>query len=206
MVPTDIFIYGASGHGKVIADSIRACGNKVAGWIDDNPLADAMSWEEFCTLYPNALIALGIGDNGTRATVAQKIRDKGYTLATIIHPSAILSLSVTVCEGSVIMPLALINADATIGVGCIINSGAIVEHDSHVGNFVHIAPRVTLAGGVGVGDYTFVGMGTSVIQQCTLGHHTMVAAGSMVIGDIPSYVMVAGVPAILKKTLPKRSL
>jgi len=59
---------------------------------------------------------------------------------------------------------------------------------------------------VGVGDYTFIGMGTSVIQQCTLGHHTMVAAGSMVIGDIPSYVMVAGVPAILKKTLPQRSL
>jgi UDP-N-acetylbacillosamine N-acetyltransferase len=206
MVPTDIFIYGASGHGKVIADNIRACGNKVAGWIDDNPLADAMTWEEFCILHPNALIALGIGDNGTRAIVAQKIRDKGYTLATIIHPSAILSPSVTVCEGSVIMPLALINADATIGQGCIINSGAIVEHDGHIGDFVHIAPHATLSGGVSVGDYTFIGMGTCVIQQRTLGHHTIIAAGSVVIGDIPSYVMVAGVPAILKKTLPQRSL
>lgn len=202
MVPTDIFIYGASGHGKVIADSIRACGNTVAGWIDDNPLADAMPWDRFCTLHPHGHIALGIGENHTRAKIAQKIVDKGYALATIIHPSAILSPSVSVCEGSVIMPLSLINADVTIGVGCIINSGAIVEHDSHLGDFVHIAPHATLSGGVSVGDYTFVGMGTCVIPQCTLGHHTIVAAGSVVIADIPSYVMVAGVPAVLKKTLP----
>lgn len=100
------------------------------------------------------------------------------------------------------MPLALINADVTIGMGCIINSGAIVEHDSHLGDFVHIAPHATLSGGVSVGDYTFVGMGTCVIPQRTLGHHTIVAAGSVVIADIPSYVMVAGVPAVIKKTLP----
>ena len=100
------------------------------------------------------------------------------------------------------MPLASINADVTIGRGCIINSGAIVEHDSHVGDFVHIAPHATLAGGVNVGDHTFIGMGACVIQQRTLGHHAIVAAGSVVIEDIPSYVMVAGVPAVIKKTLP----
>ncbi len=202
MVPTEIFIYGASGHGKVIADSIRACGNKVAGWIDDNPLADAMTWEQFCPLHPHGLIALGIGNNRIRAKIAHTIKESGYTLATIIHPSAILSASVKLEEGSVIMPRVIINADTTIGYGCIINSGAIVEHDSHVGDFVHIAPHATLAGGVNVGDHTFIGMGACVIQQRTLGHHAIVAAGSVVIEDIPSYVMVAGVPAVIKKTLP----
>ena len=147
MAPTDIFIYGASGHGKVLADIIRCSGHTLAGWIDDKPSTSALSWEQFCLLHPHGTIALGIGENNARESVAKKITEAGYFLATLIHPSAIISDSAVIKHGSVIMPLAVVNADTVIGEGCIINSGAIIEHDCILENYVHISPNAALAGG-----------------------------------------------------------
>ncbi len=103
-------------------------------------------WEQFCSLHPDGTIALGIGGNNARESIAKKVTEAGYSLATLIHPSAIISDSAVIKEGSVIMPLAVVNADALIGEGCIVNSGAIVEHDCILENYVHISPNATLAG------------------------------------------------------------
>lgn len=32
-----VIIIGASGHGKVVADIIQKSGDKIAGFLDDNP-------------------------------------------------------------------------------------------------------------------------------------------------------------------------
>ncbi|MCX6073152.1 MAG: acetyltransferase [Campylobacterales bacterium] len=199
MEATDIFIYGASGHGKVIADIIRCSGHTLAGWIDDKPGVGTMLWDQFCSLHPNATIALGIGENTVRESILKKVCESGYSLATLIHPSAIISDSAIIKEGSVIMPLAVVNADALIGKGCIINSGAIVEHDCVLGNYVHISPNATLAGGVEIKNNTHVGMGALILQNITIGANSVIAAGSVVTKDVSDNVLVAGVPALIKK-------
>ncbi len=205
MVPTDIFIYGASGHGKVVADIIRCCGHTLAGWIDDKPSADTLSWDQFCSLHPDGTIALGIGENTARESIAKKVGEAGYSLTILIHPSAIISDSAVIKEGSVIMPLAVVNADALIGEGCIVNSGAIVEHDCVLENYVHISPNATLAGGVQIKNSTHVGMGALILQNITVGSGSVVAAGSVVTKDVSDNVLVAGVPARIKKTFCKDS-
>lgn len=201
MVPTDIFIYGASGHGKVIADIIRCTGHTFAGWIDDKPSADTLKWDQFCSLYPHGTIALGIGENATRESIAKKVVEAGYSLATLIHPSAIISDSAIIKGGSVIMPLAVVNADALIGEGCIVNSGAIVEHDCILGNYVHISPGAALAGGVQIKNSTHIGMGALILQNITVGSGSVVAAGSVVTKNVSDNVLVAGAPALIKKNI-----
>lgn len=203
MVPTDIFIYGASGHGKVIADIIRSLGHTVAGWIDDKVSEDTLLWKQFCSLYPQGTIALGIGGNNARESVAKKVQEAGYSLATLIHPSAIISDSAVIKEGSVVMPLAIVNADTLVGEGCIINSGAVVEHDCILENYVHISPNAALAGGVHIKNNTHVGIGSTIIQNLTIGANTIVAAGSVVTKDVSDHVLIAGVPALIKKTFCK---
>lgn len=207
MVPTEIFIYGASGHGKVIADIIGCSDNyTLAGWIDDNPTFDTLTWEKFRVLHPQGTVALGIGKNHTRELIAKKVTHAGYAIATLIHPRAVVSPSAQIGEGSVIMPLAIINADARIGEGCIINSGAIVEHDCTLDNYVHISPNVALAGGVHIKENTHIGIGANVIQNITIGSNSIVGAGSVVINDIADNVLSLGIPASVQKTIYKESI
>lgn len=203
METTEVFIYGASGHGRVIADIIRSCGYSVGGWIDDRELPGVLSWEYFRSLHPKGSIALGIGENNARERVFRQVSAAGYCLPVLIHPSAVISESAIIDEGTVIMPLAIVNAGAVIAKGGIVNSGAVVEHDCHLDAFVHLSPRAALAGGVKIGYSAHIGIGTSIIQNITIGDHSIIAAGSAVIRNIPGYSLAAGVPAVIKKSLPK---
>lgn len=195
MATTDLFIYGASGHGRVLADIAAACGYRVAGWIDDAPKEGVLPWATFTTAHPGVAVALGIGDNATRAVIMQRVADAGHPLPCLIHPSALISPSAQLGAGTVVMPLSVVNTDARLGQGVIINSAAIIEHDCVLGDFVHISPNAALAGGVRVGNAAHIGIGANIIQLVTIGERAIIGAGAVVTRDIPPCVTAVGVPA-----------
>lgn len=198
-----IAIYGRSGHGKVVADIAYANGYTEITWIDDNPaLPDAIRLEAFLKENRDIPVALGIGDNRARAALFAQLREAGVPVMTLIHPSATVSPSSAIGEGSVVMPHAVVNADASIGKGVIVNTAAVIEHDNVIGDFAHISPNAALAGSVYIGERTHIGIGVSIIQQCRIGADVLIAAGSTVTGDIPDHVMAAGIPAVVKKSHP----
>ncbi|MDD5717853.1 MAG: acetyltransferase [Sulfuricurvum sp.] len=191
----EIYIYGNSGHGKVVADIALSCGYNVAGWIDDNPLNDSPDWETFIQTHTSCTIALGIGNNHIRFEIAQKIGEYGHQLPILIHPSAIVSPSARIASGTVVMPLSVINADAIIGAGVIVNSGAVIEHDCIIEDYAHISPNASLAGNVKIGKFSLIGIGTSVVQNIVIGEGSVIGAGSAVIGNIPDNCTAVGVPS-----------
>lgn len=195
-----LYIYGQSGHGKVLADIARACGYTQIEFIDDDSAKTGVL-RFGAALHVNIPVALGIGDNASRAQVAHKLTQSGFRLVTLIHPSAILSPSAHIGSGSVVMALCVVNADARIGEGCILNSGCVIEHDCTLGDFVHVSPKAALAGGVTVGEGAHIGIGSSVIQGVSIGAHSIIAAGSAVTCNIRAHVMAAGSPARIKKEL-----
>lgn len=193
-------IYGCSGHGKVLADIAKAMGIMQVIWIDDYPaIEDAIDFQSFIRMYHDVPVAVGIGDNVVRKRICNKLKESGIPIATLIHPSAIISDSANIGEGCVIMPLCAINVDAVIGKGTIVNTGAVIEHDCTIGAYSHISPNVSLAGNVKVGELSHLGIGSCCIQNRIIGAHVVVAAGSCVTSDIPDNVMIAGVPAVIKK-------
>ena len=191
----EIYIYGNSGHGKVIADIALASGYTIAGWIDDGIENDAADWKTFIQTHKAGAIALGIGNNHTRSELSKKITQMGYKLPVLIHPSAIVSPSASIAYGTVVMPLCVINANTVIGEGVIINSGAVIEHDCIIEDYVHISPNTSLAGNVKIGKFTHVGIGTSIIQNLVIGENTIIGAGSAVICNIPDNCTAVGVPS-----------
>lgn len=174
-----IYIYGCSGHGLVVADVARACGYETIIFIDDGK-NNCLSFEEIQSLntFP---IALGVGDNATRQTLFEKVRLHGFSVATLIHPSSTISSSATLEVGTVVMPHVVVNASAFVGQGVILNTGCIVEHECVVEDFAHISPQVALGGNVTVGRFTHIGIGTSVIQGIRIGANTIIGAGSVVV-------------------------
>lgn len=193
----EIYIYGASGHGKVIADIARAAGYAVVAFVDDDDSKD-----EFCGLpciradkMQKLPVALGIGSNKARKAVFEKLKKSCFEMPALIHPSAVISPSARIAEASVVMPNAVVNAYAAIGIGCIVNTAAVIEHDCALGDFVHISPNAALAGGVSVGEMSHIGIGASVIQLIKIGKECIIGAGAAVICDISDGVTAVGVPA-----------
>lgn len=198
-----MYLFGASGHGKVIKEIIEANGLEVDAFVDDNPTVNECGGRpvlhDAAGLSP---IIVSIGVNRVRRMIVERLKadNPSITFGTAIHPRATVSPSARIGEGTVVVPGAVINADAVIGRHCIINTGATVGHDCIIEDYCHIAPGAHVSGGTHVGEGTWVGVGSSVIQCRNIGRNCMIGAGSVVVRDIPDNVTAFGCPAkVVKK-------
>lgn len=197
-------ILGASGHGKVVADTAECCGWEQICFFDDSwPDKSSIGcWPVRggtaellgrCAAYDGVVVA--IGNNAIRQAKAQKLREIGAQLVSLIHPQAIVSRYATVGLGSVVFASAVVNADAHVGEDSIINTGATVDHDCRLGIATHISPGAHLAGGVEVGSYSWIGIGAVVKQMVCIADNVTVGAGAVVVSDISDNQVVVGIPA-----------
>ena len=188
-----MYLFGASGHAKVIMDILTASGEKIDALIDDNEKVNELNGYKVLHGVTDASpIIVSIGVNAIRKKVVEKLTGE---FGTAIHPSAIVSPSAKIGEGTVVMAGAIINADAVIGKHCIINTGASVDHECVIGDYCHIAPHATLCGQVHVGEGSMVGVGACVIPCKNIGSWCTIGAGAAVVKDIPDGVTAVGVPA-----------
>jgi len=202
-----IYVYGARGHGKVLADILLARGDsEFLGFVDDDdklhgervlgfPVFGGQGWLEQQSQSGPVRVALGIGDSHGRERLAQRCEDLRIQVVTLVHPSASVSKTANLEPGSVVMAQAAINPNARVGRGAVINTGAIVEHDVEIGEFAQAAPNSAIGGASRLGPHSFLGMGAVMIQCVNVGRGTIVGAGSVVVRDLPDGVLAVGVPA-----------
>jgi sugar O-acyltransferase (sialic acid O-acetyltransferase NeuD family) len=203
-MPRRLTILGASGHGKVIAETALASNwtevefydrawpdkQQVGRWAisgDDEALWAGLTHKDG--------IVVGIGDNQTRFVLLERLRQSGAKLVSIVHPMACVSESARLGPGTVAMAGSIVNADAVVGMGGILNTGCSVDHDCILGAAVHISPGAHLAGDVHVGDRAWIGIGASVRQGVRIGSGVLVGAGAVVVSDVADGLTVIGVPA-----------
>ncbi len=207
-----IFVFGASGHAKVVIDIIERQGlYEIVFLVDEDPALKGSKFYDYHVIGGKQELLeardricggiVAIGSNRARIAVARWLTDSRFDLVSAIHPFSQIGRGVTVAVGTVIMAGAIINSDSRIGRNVIVNTRSSIDHDCTVGNGVHIAPGTTLCGTVSVGNGTFVCAGATIIPNLTVGNNVIVAAGSTVIRDVPDYALVAGSPARYIKTL-----
>jgi acetyltransferase-like isoleucine patch superfamily enzyme len=106
----------------------------------------------------------------------------------------------------------------SFGTNCAISSFNHIstgEKDIIIGNNVRIGPNVTILGtdrnfkkksarivdqgrshkGLTIGNDVLIGAGAIILPGCTIGEGAVIGAGSVVNTEVPSYAIVAGVPA-----------
>lgn len=187
-----MYLFGASGHGKVVKEILTARGEPVEAFVDDNP--DVNEWSGRKVLHDAAGLSpmiVSIGLNQIRKKIVEGLTCE---FGTAIHPSAIVSSSARIGEGTVVMAGAVINADVVIGKHCIVNTGASIDHDCSLGDYVHITPKCAVSGGVTIGEGTWVGVGSCVKQCLKIGSWNMIGAGSVVVKDLPDGIVAYGNP------------
>lgn len=200
-----IVVVGAGGHAKVVIEALWAMGAfEVVGLTDPSTSClellgvPVLGGDE---LLPGLLAqgvasaVVAIGSNRLRQQIGQRLLRLGFVLPVVVHPSALISPSATIGQGTVVMARAVVGTLARVGELVIINTCAIVEHDNNIGHAAHIAPGTALAGGVRVGDRALLGIGSAVRPDISIGDDSIVGAGSAVVTDVPSGFTVAGTPA-----------
>jgi sugar O-acyltransferase (sialic acid O-acetyltransferase NeuD family) len=208
-----VFVYGASGHGKVVADILVSKGDaEFAGFVDDReelrgtkvlgfPVFGDNEWLRQETSKSRVAIALGVGDSRCRQLLADRCSRWQIDILTLVHPAATVSRTAEMCRGAVVMAGAVVNPDAKVGTGAIVNTGAVVEHDAEVGDYAHLAPNAAMGGASQLGAFSHLGLGAVVRECIRIGHHTTVGAGAAVVKNLPDHVVAIGVPARIYRQL-----
>lgn len=187
-----VIIIGASGHGKVIADIIKANNDEVVGFLDDDTKKETLGKITDYIKYIDYEFVIAIGNSQIRERLAKELKCKWYTA---IHPTAVVSPSIKIGEGTVIMPEAVINADAIIGKHCIINTRAVAEHDNIIGDYSHISVGAKLGGTTNIGKSCWIGIGATVSNNITICDNVIIGAGAVVVDNITEPGTYVGVPA-----------
>lgn len=186
-----LYLYGASGHGKVVKDILDSQHKEVAGFIDDNPNVNRVAGLPVKhVVEENDQVIVCIGINKTRKMIAERL--SCAVAEGAIHCTATVSATSKIENGTVVMAGAVVNAEAKIGKHCIINTGASIDHECVLGDYVHVSPHATLCGNVTVGEGTWIGAGATVIQGVKIGRWAMIGAGSVVTKDIPDGWLAVG--------------
>ena len=213
-----ILVYGAGGHGQVVADILISQSNdEFEGFVDDReelwgrkvlgfPVHGGGEWLRQQAAQLRIAVALGIGSAVSRQLILERCSRWETEVVTVIHASAAVSKFAQVGQGTVVTAHAVINAGAKIGAGAIVNSSAVVEHDVEVGNFAHVAPNATMGGASRLGAFAHLGLGAVVLQSVCVGAHTVIGAGAVVTRDLPDRVVAIGVPARIYRRIEQSDL
>lgn len=195
-----MYLYGASGHAKVIMDILKATGVPIDGLIEDNPeLTELLGYPIIHETDSYEPVIVSVGSNMLRKQIVEKLH---VAFGTAVHPMAILSEWATIGAGTVVMQGAIVQSCAIIGKHCIINTGASIDHDCRLDDYVHISPHATLCGKVTIGEGTQICSGAVVIPGVHVGKWSVIGAGAVVIRDVPDFVVAVGNPSrIIKENI-----
>lgn len=205
-----LLILGAGGHGKVVADTalLMNIWDNIA-FLDDNPdLREVMGIAilgklEDANLFKHKFgyAFVAIGNNTVRLEWLNRLLMAMFDIPAVIHPNSIISRFSTIGAGSVVMAGVVVNANTSIGRGCILNTGCSIDHDCVLDDGVHISPGAHTGGTVKIGRCTWVCIGSSISNNISIGRNAVIASGASVITNVADNVMVAGIPAMVKKSL-----
>ena len=208
-----MLVIGAKGFAKELLEILfqnNELGN-LAFYDDVNPSAPDFLYARFPVLKSlsmaksffektDARFTIGIGNPALRKKMYDTFTALGGKYTCVISQKTdIGSFGVSIGEGCNILSGVKISNDVVVGKGTMIYYNSIITHDVKIGEFVEISPNVSLLGRSVVGDFSHIGCGAIVLPDIKIGKNAVVAAGAVVTKDLPDNVLVAGVPAIIKK-------
>jgi sugar O-acyltransferase (sialic acid O-acetyltransferase NeuD family) len=197
-------IVGSGGQGRVVLDVWRAAAPTASFvFLDDAAAAQGTSHfgvsvvgttELLASLLGNEVL-FALGNNPVRVRLGEAHLARGGRLATVVHPSAVVSREAVLGVGTVVFPLACVHTAATVGRHVIVNTGALVEHDAVIGDGASLSPGVKTGGRVMVGAMAFLSTGVTLGARAHVGAGCIVGAGSVVVGELAANSVAYGVPA-----------
>ena len=206
-----LIFWGATGQAIVMRETIELLGHELIAVVDDtdgllSPFPDIVlhhgkagfkSWLEKQALHEDIhfLICIGNPHGRVRISLHEYLISNGLKPLTVIHPSAYVSKSAQLGDGTQIMAGAIVESRAVLGRQCIINTKASVDHECQLADGVELAPGATLCGLVELKTAAWVCAGATVLPRIIIGEDAIIAAAALVNKTVEAGKTVFGVPA-----------
>lgn len=206
-----IVIIGGHGNGMVLAQIIsdmHAAGTPVelAGFLNDHltpgeilghwpVLGTPAQWHTLPGDTQFCFALLSVGKMKQRADMLKALNIPLARMATIIHPTAVISFNTSVGPGTVICSHTTLQPGASIGANSIVRAGANLGHDCQIGDYVDIGPNVSICGYAKIAEGVHVAPNAVVRDSLTIEHYSTISAGAVVLRDAPAESTWLGNPA-----------
>jgi len=208
MKKNKVLIYGSGGFGRAVAWLAHDADYDVLAFIDDDSSRwgqqvngiPVISIDEAAQKYIDVPVTIAIAHPSTRKTISEKVKERGFDFATLIHPKTLKSELVEIGKGCIIKAGNIINVNVKIKDFVHINLGCIIGHDVIIHDFATLALGVRVSGWVFIHEGVFIGTGAVIINgtpdaPLEIGSYAVVGAGAVVTRSVPPGVTVVGVPA-----------
>jgi sugar O-acyltransferase (sialic acid O-acetyltransferase NeuD family) len=148
-------------------------------------------------------VAMGVGykHRKFRKEVFEFMKKNQVPVATFVHPSSYVEKSAKIDQGCIVLVDCTVLMNARLHENVYLAPRCFVSHDVKIHAHTFCAPAVNLAGNSEVGECCFLGINTTSVDGIRIGTNVQTAAGSVLTKDAPPNVMVAGVPAVVKKEI-----
>lgn len=196
-----VIIIGAGGHAAELRDYINHHNNarpadrlEVVGFIDDDE--NNYKHYEFPEPYLGSIkehpidkdvfYLMGIANLNYRKPLIEEFETAGAKFTGLIHPTAIISPTCEIGEGTVVSHNASVGAKAKLGRFNMLNSRCTIGHDTQMGDFNFISPQVAISGNTKIGENNLIGTNSCTIPGMTIGNNNKIAAGMVIyktVGD-----------------------
>jgi len=162
-----LLILGAGQFGNLIRELCEMTGEwETIDFLDDksDKAIDKLdNYRKYIDKYDYAYVAFG--NNAMRRVWMEKI-EECYKIPVLIHPTAFVSPSAELGDGTVVLPKAVVHTNSVTGKGCIVNVGAILDHDSVMENYTHLCVGVVVKARCVIKENSRLESGTVIQDEC----------------------------------------
>ena len=133
--------------------------------------------------------------------INEEIINKGYNLASLIHPSVHLAKDFEYGEGLLVYPGVKISYGVNVGRGVYLNYNSMIGHNVTINDYTFVAPSVTINARCHIGNHCIIGSGTTLAPGLSVGNNSIIGLGSTLFGNVDDNTSVVDYP---KKIIKKR--
>lgn len=111
---------------------------------------------------------------------------------TFVHPSAYVSRSAQIGQGTIVLANATIKNNVVLGTCNFVNSNVNIDHDCVIGNDNFFAAHACLGSAITVGNRNFFGLNSSVRTPSVIGDYNRIGMCANVLNSIDNDLVMIG--------------
>ena len=205
-------IIGAGTYGEVYLAYLQEAGIEIVGFLDDDPRyinqnvcgIPVLGGLDFLAClkdeYDVKAVYCPLGNNKLRVEILNRALGLGYEVPNFIHSTVDISPNVEIGKGVYILLGTHIMPYTKIKNFVMISMGVNVAHHSilHEGTF--LSTGVNFGASIIAHKYAYIGISSTIMTGVhELGENCLIGAGAVVIKDVPTKAVMAGIPAKVLK-------
>lgn len=212
----NLYIYGAGGLAYDTFELATRLNGKKHKWdevffIDDFDnnrsflRKEVVSYNHAISNKDDSEIIVAVGEPLFRKQLFEKVKRDGFSITTLVDPSALISENVHVGKGTIILPFVCVSGNAEIGENVVVMPQTVFGHDTVICDGAIIGAQSFIGGHTVIGKSAYVASGSVISDRIIVGSDSVISLGSVVYKDVSDEAIVMGNPArMIRKNEEKR--